>query len=64
MPSSGFVQYGEAETDTRALTVGVTWPWQRRWSLWGGEVGGYWELALGHWSAPAARDAARAGTGA
>lgn len=56
MPSGGFVQYGEAETDTRALTVGVTWPWQRRWSLWGGEVGGYWELALGHWSAPAARD--------
>lgn len=54
MPGSAFLQYGEASSDTRAITVGVTWPWQRRWQLWGGEVGGYWAFALGHWSAPGA----------
>jgi len=52
LPDGALLQYGSAVTDTRAVTAGVTWQWQRRWPLWGGELGGYWELGLGHWRSP------------
>ncbi|MCW7537836.1 acyloxyacyl hydrolase [Aquabacterium sp. A7-Y] len=50
-PAIGFVQYGVAE-DTRATTAGVIWPWRKAWSAFGGQWSGYWEAAIGRWSAP------------
>lgn len=51
-PDGGFLQYGRTVGDTRSITAGLSWDWSRRWRVGGGEVTGYWELALGHWSAP------------
>ncbi len=51
-PDGAFVQLGNAVTDTRTISAGATWQWQRRWPLLGGELGGYWEVGLGHWRAP------------
>lgn len=51
-PNSFFVQYGQTENDTRAVTAGLGWDWPRTRPLWGGELGGYWDLALSHWSTP------------
>lgn len=51
-PDRAFLQYGQTEEDTRAFTAGVGWTWPRQRPLWGGSVGGYWEVSLSHWSAP------------
>lgn len=51
-PDSVFLQVGRTAGDTRSVTAGLAWDWDRRWSWGAGEVSGYWELALGHWSAP------------
>lgn len=51
MPEVGFVQLGRAE-ETRATVFGVVWPWDKAWSMGGGQWSGYWELALGRWSTP------------
>lgn len=51
MPEVGFVQLGRAE-ETRATVFGVIWPWDKAWSMGGGQWSGYWELALGRWSTP------------
>jgi lipid A 3-O-deacylase len=51
-PDSAFVQYGQTEDDARAFTAGLGWDWPQRRMWLGGELGGYWELALSHWSAP------------
>lgn len=51
MPEIGFVQVGRAE-ETRATVFGVIWPWDKAWSMGGGQWSGYWELALGRWSTP------------
>ena len=50
-PEIGFVQVGRAE-ETRATVFGVIWPWDKAWSMGGGQWSGYWELALGRWSTP------------
>ncbi|WP_119154605.1 acyloxyacyl hydrolase [Caldimonas tepidiphila] len=47
-PQGGFVQAGAGE-DVGALTAGLTWPWERRWRVAGGELGGYWEASLSRW---------------
>jgi len=52
MPDGALLQFGHAATDTRSLSAGSTWQWNRRWPLLGGELGGYWEVALGHWRTP------------
>jgi lipid A 3-O-deacylase len=49
LPDGALIQVGHAVRDTRTVTAGLMWQWERRWPLWGGELGGYWELALGHW---------------
>ncbi|WKB52917.1 acyloxyacyl hydrolase [Eleftheria terrae] len=49
-PELGFVQYGQAKSDTTAATVGLIWPWQRSWPWAGGQWSGYWEAAVGRWS--------------
>ena len=51
-PDSGFLQFGATENDTRAFTAGFGWDWPRTRPWWGGELGGYWEVALSHWSTP------------
>ena len=51
-PDSAFFQYGQTENSTRAYTAGFGWDWPRTRPLWGGELGGYWEVALSHWSTP------------
>lgn len=51
MPEIGFVQLGRSE-ETRATVFGVIWPWDKAWSMGGGQWSGYWELALGRWSTP------------
>jgi hypothetical protein len=60
-PQSAFAQYGSAG-DTEAATIGVTWDWNRRWSLGSGELSGYWEAALGRWRGPAVGDSGSAYT--
>jgi lipid A 3-O-deacylase len=52
LPDGAFVQFGHAVNDTRTLNAGATWQWQRRWPLLGGVLGGYWDVALGHWRSP------------
>jgi len=51
-PSSAFAQYGSTR-DTYAAAIGLTWDWNRRWSLGSGELSGYWEAALGRWKGTA-----------
>lgn len=50
-PSTVFLQAGEGE-DTRAVTVGLTWDWDKSWSLGLGRLGGHWELSASRWSYP------------
>ena len=50
-PSAAFFQWGTAGS-TRGFTTGLTWDWSREWDLWGGRVGGYWELSVSRWSYP------------
>jgi lipid A 3-O-deacylase len=50
-PTAVFVQAGTAR-ETHQLTTGLVWDWDRRWSLGGGDVSGYWELSFSGWSYP------------
>ena len=51
-PQTAFVQYGTTR-DTDSAVIGLTWDWNRRWSLGSGELSGYWEAALGRWKGTA-----------
>ena len=50
VPPPVFVQLGSGESRLVAAGVGLTAPWAWRRPLWGGQLGGYWEGSLGHWS--------------
>jgi lipid A 3-O-deacylase len=52
LPDAAFVQAGTGG-DTHAVTAGLMWDWNRRWSLAGGQLDGYWEVSLSGWSYPA-----------
>jgi hypothetical protein len=49
-PDGAFVQLGSAQGgDTRTAGVGLIWPWQTSWPLWGGRLGGSTEVGLAGW---------------
>ena len=50
-PSAVFVQAG-TWGDTHALTTGLTWDWDKHWSLGSGQLSGYWEVSMAGWSYP------------
>jgi len=50
-----YVQAGLAEHSTDSLTVGGTLPWNGwRYSLWGNELRGHWDIYASRWSFHAA----------
>jgi lipid A 3-O-deacylase len=52
-PAGWFVQGGAGDHGTTSATVGVTWPWAWRSSLWGAEVSGQTEAYVSAWRADA-----------
>lgn len=50
-PTGFFAQIGAAD-DTTSATAGLTWRWNRQWSLGSGVVTGYWAAALAAWRYP------------
>lgn len=51
VPSAFFVQTGLAQSGhTGSASAGLTWDWQRSWSLGSGRVAGYWEASAAGWS--------------
>lgn len=49
-PAPAFVQFGGGDDRLAAATVGLVWPWDWQRPLMGGQLSGYWEGALAHWS--------------
>lgn len=52
-PNGAFVQLGLAE-GTQSATAGLTWRWNRQWTLGSGVVTGYWGAAISGWRYTAA----------
>ena len=50
-PSVVFIQAGTGG-DTNMATMGLAWDWNKRWSIAGGQLDGYWESSFSAWSYP------------
>ena len=48
-PTAVFLQAGTTG-NTYGVTAGVTWNWERHWTLGSGRVTGYWEASVSEWS--------------
>ena len=48
-PSTGFLQAGAAR-NTHEQTAGLTWDWDKSWSIAGGRISGYWETSVSRWA--------------
>ena len=44
-PTAAFVQAGAA-SQTRDITAGLIWDWNRQWTVGAGVVTGYWEASI------------------
>jgi len=48
-----YAQYGAAERNAYALTLGAQLPWRNwQYTLGGGVLDGHWDISLGRWHAP------------
>lgn len=50
-PSTVFLEAGSGG-GTHEQTAGLTWDWDKTWSIGSGRVSGYWEASIARWSYP------------
>jgi lipid A 3-O-deacylase len=48
-PSAVFLEAGSGG-GTHEQTAGLTWDWDKTWSIGGGRISGYWEASIARWS--------------